>query len=70
MNILKIKDNLLERMNKKIDFKYNGNRNQIEKFSGKIIKCYKSIFLIELPDKTTKTFSYTDILIGNLEILV
>ena len=50
-------------------FFYRGTRNQIEEFDGKIVKCYPSIFVVELFDKTIKTFSYNDFIIGNIRIV-
>lgn len=64
----KIKDYIFSNMNKTLTFKINGNRNQIEEFEGKIISVYNAIFLVEGINKSVKSFTYTDILIGNLEI--
>ena len=70
MTIEKIKDNIKSNINKVLYFKINGSRNQIEEFKGIITSAYKSIFLIKIKDTDIiKSFSYTDILIGNLEIL-
>ena len=65
--IEKVREKVLEYKDKKIKFKYNGSRNQIEIFEGKIIKCYKNLFLIK-GDNFTKTYTYSDVLIGLLEI--
>ena len=32
-------------LNKQIFFKFNGNRNMVEEFTGKIVKTYKCVFL-------------------------
>ena len=70
MTIEKIKDNIKLNMNKVLNFKINGSRNQIEEFKGMITNAYKSIFLIKINDTDiVKSFAYTDVLIGNLEIL-
>ena len=50
-------------------FFYKGVRNQSEEFDGKIIKAYPSIFIIELLDNTIKSFSYNDIIVGNIKIV-
>lgn len=50
-------------------FRFNGVRNQNEEFSGKIIGIYPAIFTIELNNKVIKSFSYSDLLINNLEII-
>lgn len=69
MNIEKIKEKIENNKQKNVRFKFNGNRNQIEEFEGKIINTYKSVFIIKLNNNDlTKSFTYTDILIGNLEI--
>ena len=41
MNITKIKNMLEENSSKNVRFKFNGNRNQIEEFDGRIINTYK-----------------------------
>ena len=68
MTIDKIKDIVNENKNKLINFKYNGSRNQTEEFKGKIDNVYKAIFTIKINDDITKSFSYADVLIGDLEI--
>ena len=71
MSVEKIKNFIDENKNQQINFRFNGSRNQIEEFSGKIINTYKSIFIIEVDgEPITKSFSYTDVLIGNLELLI
>lgn len=50
-------------------FCYKGARSQNEKFYGKILGIYPSIFTILLDNNILKSFSYSDLLIGNLEIL-
>lgn len=67
MNIKKIKEKVESLKNKKIKFKLNGTRNQIEEFEGIITEIYNYIFIVET-DNIKKSFSYSDILINNLEI--
>ena len=67
MNIEKIKNNIEGLKNQSLHFKINGSRNQIEEFDGKIIETYNYIFIIET-NNVKKSFSYSDILIENLEI--
>jgi uncharacterized protein Veg len=67
MNIQKIKANIVNLKNQSLHFKINGSRNQIEEFDGKIIETYNYIFIIET-NNIKKSFSYSDILIENLEI--
>ncbi len=71
MNIEKIKQLITNNINKEVKLKFNGNRNQVEEFSGIITSAYKCIFLIKTNNNDlVRSFTYTDILIGNLEIKV
>lgn len=68
MNIKKIREKIENLKNKKIRFKINGSRNQIEEFEGVITEIYNYIFIVET-GTIKKSFSYSDILINNLEII-
>ena len=71
MNVNKIKAYIEENRERTLSFKINGSRNQVEEFKGKIISTYRAIFLIRLEESDmVKSFAYTDVLIGNLEIKV
>ena len=50
-------------------FVFHGSRNMLDEFTGKIIGIYPAIFTILDSNGTLKSFSYSDLLIGNLEIL-
>jgi len=50
-------------------FRYNGARNQIEEFDGYINGVYNYVFTIKTINNITKSFSYNDVLIGNLEFI-
>lgn len=50
-------------------FRFNGVRNQNEEFKGRIVGIYPAVFTIELDNKVIKSFSYSDLLINNLEII-
>ena len=65
--IEKIKNKIKEYKGKKIKFRYNGSRNQIQEFEGIVTKCYKNLFLIE-GENFIKTYTYSDVLTGILEI--
>ena len=69
MNLNYIRNKIFLLLNHRYSFIYKGNRNQIERFVGVIEKCYSRIFIIRLFDGSIKTFGYSDIIIGNLEIL-
>lgn len=67
--ISKIRDDLFNKKDKVFNFRYNGTRNQIEEFKGIIVGIYNNIFTIKTIGKEElKSFTYSDILIGNLEI--
>ena len=69
MNLNRAKSTILGLIKKQLFFEYKGSRNQVEVFSGRIVKCYSSIFIVELDNKTIKSFSYNDFIIGNLKII-
>lgn len=67
--INKIREDLVNKKDKVFNFRYNGSRNQIEEFAGIIVGVYNYIFTIKILEKNEiKSFTYSDILIGNLEI--
>ena len=68
--INKIKEDIKSKKGKVLKFRHNGSRNQIEEFEGIIVDTYNYIFTIKtIDDKSViKSFSYSDILIDNLEI--
>ena len=68
MNIKRIKEKIELLKNKKIKLKVNGSRNQIEEFEGIITETYNYIFIVET-NNIKKSFSYSDLLINNLEII-
>ena len=69
MMLDKIKNLVAENRGIKHVFRFNGIRNQNEEFIGKIVGVYPAIFTVELSNKVIKSFSYTDLLINNLEIM-
>lgn len=62
-----VKNRVVKYLGKDVMFRYNGSRNQVEEFSGRIINCYKYVFIIDT-DTIVRSFSYSDVLIGVLEI--
>jgi uncharacterized protein Veg len=46
----------------------NNMRNKKEEYVGKIEKSYNHIFIIRIDEDMSKAFSYTDILVQNIEI--
>lgn len=67
----KIKKDMELKKGKKMLFRYNGSRNQVEEFNGVIINTYNYVFTIMQDNitKTIKSFSYADILTESLQIL-
>ena len=64
----KIKKELLELKNKKVDLKVNNLRNKSEIVTGKIIEYYDRLFILETESDLLRSFNYSDILIGNVVI--
>lgn len=69
MMIEKIRDKIIKNVGIKHKFRFNGARNQIDEFVGTIDKVYPAIFTINVDDYGIKSFSYSDVLINDLEIL-
>ena len=69
MTLDSVKSFIKSNVNKNLNFKYNGSRNQVVKFSGKIVNIYPCVFIIRSNDNDfVRSFAYSDVLIGNLEI--
>ncbi|NLA33722.1 MAG: hypothetical protein GX861_02515 [Tenericutes bacterium] len=68
MNLTKIREEISNNKGKILHFRFNGNRNQIENFSGKIVDAYSKIFLIAINNEI-RSYTYSDILINSLEII-
>ncbi len=68
--ISKIKEEIQNKKGEKLHFKFNGARNQIEEFDGMIMETYNYIFTIKIisEKEELKSFTYSDVLIDNLEI--
>ena len=69
MNKYIVMDKIISIKGRKIHFKYSGSRNQIEEFEGIIHKTYNKVITILVNDNTLKSFSYSDVLTNNLEIV-
>lgn len=67
----KIKNELADYVGKTLHFRFNGARNQVEEFEGIIENTYNFIFTIKTTgeNERLKSFTYSDILTLNLEIL-
>lgn len=69
MMISKIKERVRQCMGKKKSFIFNGTRNQTDKFEGVITAMYPGVFIITLETGSVRAYSYSDLLISNLEII-
>lgn len=65
-----IKQYVIENVGLQHKFIYKGSRNQVEEFYGRIKDIYPKIFTIILSDNKIKAFSYSDILVSNLKIIL
>ena len=69
MNVDKVRDEVKSQEGKILHFKFNGSRNQIVEFDGKIVETYSAIFVVKLlKDNNIKSFSYNDLITSSLEI--
>ena len=62
-----IKDKLISLKGLDVNVVSNRGRNKIEKFSGRVENIYPAVFTIKIDDGC-KTYSYSDILCGNVKI--
>ncbi len=71
MMLDKIRTEIEQNKGKLISFRFNGARNQIEVFDGMIVNTYKYVFLVKVNNasQSIRSYTYTDILIDNLEII-
>ncbi len=71
MMIEKVKEMVKENIGQIHSFRFKGSRNQIDEFDGIITDLYQAIFIIHVVgnEDKVKSFSYSDILTENLEIL-
>ena len=69
MNIDTVRNEVKSQEAKVLHFKFNGSRNQIVEFDGKIVETYSAIFVVKLlKDNNIKSFSYNDLITSSLEI--
>ncbi|MBQ1812604.1 MAG: Veg family protein [Bacilli bacterium] len=64
----KIKNELNINRFKNLKIKVNNVRNKSEFFEGNISEIYERIFIVNCNDSIKRSFSYSDVLIGNIEI--
>ena len=64
----KIKNEIFNNIGNCVDITYNGSRNKIENYKGIITEVYNSLFIVKLDNDLKKSFSYSDVLIGIVNI--
>lgn len=69
MTLDKIKEEVIRNRGVMKSFVFKGTRNQILEFDGVITDVYPAIFTVTLPGNKVKSFSYSDVLIENLQII-
>lgn len=69
MMLDKIKEEVRSNLNISKRFIFHGTRNQIEEFEGVISALYPAVFVVTVEENKVRSFSYSDLLIGNLEII-
>lgn len=72
IDLSSIKQKILDLKGIPVKMEVNKGRNKIVKFNGKIVNVYPSVFTVEadtpvIPEN--KTFSYFDVLCGDVKIL-
>lgn len=67
MNIDMIKGEIEQNVGKKIKIKVNGMRNRTSTYVGTIYETYPYIFTV-MVDGEQKSFSYADVITGEVEI--
>ena len=65
----RIKEKVRSCLNMKKNFVFYGTRNQNEVFEGVITEMYPAVFIIKVSGGQIRSFSYSDLLVGNLEIV-
>ena len=60
MNLTIAKTYIENQLNVFHTFQYRGSRNIVDEFSGRIVFCFSSIFLILTENNQYKCFSYND----------
>lgn len=66
--INKIRNSVRDNLDVHRRFIFHGIRNQNEEFLGKIVAMYPAVFIILLDNGQTRSYSYSDLLVSNLEI--
>ena len=67
--ITDIKEQIMRLKGERIDLEVNTGRKKIKTFSGSIQSVYPSVFTFLDTEGNTKTYSYSDVLCGDVKII-
>ena len=68
MTIQNIRSEMQEHIGKKVNIHYDLGRNKSEELNAIIKNLYNYIFIVELPNKEIRSFSYSDIITKTIKI--
>jgi len=68
MTIQNIRSEMQEHIGKKVNIHYDLGRNKSEELNAIIKDLYNYIFIVELPNKEIRSFSYSDIITKTIKI--
>lgn len=60
---------VLDNYGKSVVIKVFGIRNKNEMIKGRIVECYKNVFIVD-SDNFKRSFSYKDVLLGTIKFIV
>ncbi len=67
--IYSIREYVFNNKNKNVRLKINNIRNKSEYVEGTISEVYERVFIVSSKDGLKRSFNYSDILTGNIEIV-
>lgn len=67
-NLESVKNKIMELKGKEVNLKVNEGRKKIKTFLATVDKTYPSVFSVTSKEGGLKTFSYSDVLCGDVEI--
>ena len=67
--IYQAKEFIRSNCGRRVSVKVFGIRNKVDSIDGVIVECYKNVFIMNTKFGK-KSFSYTDVLVGNIKVAV
>ena len=67
--IYQAKEFIRSNYGRRVSVKVFGIRNKVDSIDGVIVECYKNVFIMNTKFGK-KSFSYTDVLVGNIKVAV